>query len=291
MIKSPFLQELDTPVFKKNRLRFFVLDLESIHPTINGNKYFKLKYNIEQLKNSGKNKILTFGGAYSNHIYATAAAGKVFGLQTLGIIRGEELHGQSNPVLRAAQKMGMKLKFVTREDYRKRDDDGFLLQLKNEFDDYFILPEGGTNALAVKGCTEILSFIDEPFNWICCACGTGGTLAGIAKGLQKNQSIIGISAIKAESFFEKKIPELMGLPALPDNVKLKHDFHFGGYAKTNQELKTFSADFYTNYRIKIDPVYNSKLFFGVFKLAEEGFFSAGSAIVCINTGGNYSFET
>ena len=280
-------QELNDKFFKKNGIKFYVLNLEKIHPYINGNKYFKLKYNLEEFFLSEKNKILTFGGAYSNHIYATAAAGKEFGFETIGIIRGEELNYESNFILKSVREMGMRLKFVTRESYKVKQSEEFIGQLEKEFGDFYLLPEGGSNQLAVKGCREIPSLIDIDFDWICCACGTGGTLAGISLGLNKNQKALGIPVVKAENYFEEQIKRLLKLTDLPENIILNHNFHFGGYAKYSVDLKNFNNEFMKKHKMRIDKIYNTKLFYGVLKLIDDGYFANGSRIVCVNTGGNY----
>ena len=287
MLNPPEVQELHDIFFEKRKITFFVLNLEKIHPTINGNKYFKLKYNLEEFLRSDKKRILTFGGAFSNHILACAAAGKAYGFDTIGVIRGEELNSESNFMLKSALEYGMKLKFISREIYREKESEELIANLKMEFSDFYLLPEGGSNSLAVKGCAEIPALIDEEFDWICCACGTGGTIAGISMALKKNQKALGITVVNAKGYFEKQIMELLGTNKIPEKIELKHEFHFGGYAKNNAALETFRIDFMKKYQLKIDKIYNSKLFFGVFKLIEEGYFAEGSRIVCVNTGGNY----
>jgi 1-aminocyclopropane-1-carboxylate deaminase len=281
------LIKLDHPEFNNLGIYVSVLNLEHIGEKINGNKFFKLKYNLEQAIAEGKKKLLTFGGAYSNHIYATAAAGKEYNLQTIGIIRGDELNSNSNRILNAARNMGMEFKFVSRDEYRRKEEKNFIENLKNEFGNFYLLPEGGSNDLAVKGCAEIPGLVKEDFDWICCACGTGGTAAGIYRGLNQGQKVLGIPVLHASEYFETKIADLLSLDKLPENIILNHRFHFGGYAKSDETLRNFSENFSKDYGISLDPIYNSKMFYAIFKLISEGFFLNGEKVVCVNTGGNY----
>lgn len=284
-IREPRLQQLKDELFHQKNISVYALRLDEIHPEINGNKFFKLKYNIEEAGRQNKKCLLTFGGAYSNHIYAAAAAGKYFGLETIGIIRGNELHENSNEQLAATAKNGMRLKFVSRDDYRLRSDDSFIQKLKEEFGDFYLVPEGGSNLFAVKGAAEITSFIDTDFNFICCASGTGGTIAGISTSLLPHQKVLGITVVNAQNYFEKQIAALSNKESLPENILLNHNFHFGGYAKGNEELNEFRSKFIQKHQMKIDSVYNAKLFYAVYKLAEENFFESGDKIICLNTGG------
>jgi 1-aminocyclopropane-1-carboxylate deaminase len=212
-----------------------------LHPHISGNKFRKLKYNILEARQQGKTSLLTFGGAFSNHIAATAAAGKEYGFTTIGIIRGEELVNKigDNPTLAFAQSCGMVLKFVTRDEYRLKTDPQFVEELQEEFGDFYLVPEGGTNALAVKGCEEILTAEDEQFTHICCAVGTGGTLSGLINSAKPNQQVLGFPALKGEGLLDdicKFAPK--------GNWQLVNDYHFGGYGKVTQELIVFINDFF-----------------------------------------------
>jgi 1-aminocyclopropane-1-carboxylate deaminase len=283
-LKMPTLQKLEDKLFEEKQLNVYVLRLDVIHPFISGNKWYKLKYNVDEFLRSGKDGLVTFGGAYSNHIVATAAAGKEFGINTIGIIRGEELTPDSNPVLQFASACGMKLIFVSREDYR-------LLKASDEMvrekiaSDIFIVPEGGSNKFALKGCTEIVKEITIPFDYICAACGTGMTLAGIAKSIAENQKAIGISVLHGEDFLEKDISEWSG----SNNFQIIYDYHFGGYAKMNAALKTFCNTFYYQHQVRIEPVYTGKLFFGMYDLIRKDFFESGRTIVAVHSGGIFDF--
>ncbi|WP_369992685.1 1-aminocyclopropane-1-carboxylate deaminase/D-cysteine desulfhydrase [Winogradskyella sp.] len=258
-----------------------------IHPFISGNKYRKLKYNIEAAKSQKKSTLLTFGGAYSNHIAAVAYAGKIKGLQTIGIIRGEELESKvaTNPTLKLAQSCGMQLKFISREDYRNKAKPVFLEGLKSEFDDFYLLPEGGTNSLAVKGCEEILTEKDAQFDFICCSVGTGGTISGLINASKKHQKVLGFPALKGD-FLKQDVRKF----AKQDNWELIDDYHFGGYGKIKPELITFINNFKADYKIPLDPIYTGKMMYGIFDLLRKGFFPNDSKLLAIHTGGLQGIE-
>lgn len=258
-----------------------------IHPFISGNKYRKLKYNIEAAKSQKKSTLLTFGGAYSNHIAAVAYAGKINGLQTIGIIRGEELESKvsTNPTLKLAQSCGMQLKFISREDYRNKAKPVFLEGLKSEFDDFYLIPEGGTNPLAVKGCEEILTENDAKFDFICCSVGTGGTISGLINASKKHQKVLGFPALKGD-FLKQDIRKF----ATQENWELIDKYHFGGYGKIKLELITFINKFKKDFDIPLDPIYTGKMMYGVFDLLDKGFFPKDSKILAIHTGGLQGIE-
>ena len=260
---------------------------DQIHPDISGNKYRKLKYNLEEAKKLGCKTLLTFGGAFSNHISATAAAGEKFGFNTIGVIRGEELiHKiELNPTLEFAQHCGMHFKFVTRETYRKKTSRQFIEELTSEFGDFYLIPEGGTNTLAVKGCEDILTESDKDFDYICCAVGTGGTISGLINCSKPGQQILGFPALKG-SFLKEDIGKFVH----KTNWKLMTDYHFGGYAKINEALISFINEFKNVHGIPLDPIYTGKLMFGLFDLLQKGFFPKGSKILAIHTGGLQGIE-
>lgn len=255
---------------------------DRIHPFISGNKYRKLKYNLEEAKKLGINTILSFGGAFSNHIAAVAFAGKTFGFKTIGVIRGEELIDKidENSTLQYSRDCGMQFKFVSRHDYREKQTKPFLNHLIDEFGEFYTIPEGGTNNLAIKGCEEILTDNDNKFDFICCAVGTGGTISGLINSSRPNQKILGFPALKG-NFLSDNISKFVS----KNNWELITDYHFGGYAKVSTELIDFINQFNEEQKISLDPVYTGKLMFGVYKLIESGFFKKGSKIVAIHTGG------
>ncbi|MGB6268540.1 MAG: pyridoxal-phosphate dependent enzyme [Olleya sp.] len=258
-----------------------------IHPIISGNKYRKLKYNIAFAESNNYKTLLTFGGAFSNHIAATAEAGRVFGFKTIGVIRGEELQDKinENPTLKFAQSCGMIFKFVSRNQFKYKTTVSFLDKLKNEFGDFYPIPEGGTNPLAIQGCEEILNTTDLEFDFICSSVGTGATLAGLINCSKPSQQVLGFSALKGD-FLKEDISKF----ALQINWDLVTDYHFGGYAKINADLVTFINQFKERYKIALDPVYTGKMLYGIFDLTQQSYFKPNSKILAIHTGGLQGVE-
>ena len=253
-----------------------------IHPLVSGNKFRKLKYNLEMAKALDYDTLVTFGGAFSNHIAAVAAAGELYEFKTVGIIRGEELEGKvdDNPTLQFAKKSGMRLKFVSRATYRDKASNAFLMSLKNDFPSAYIIPEGGTNNLAVKGCEEILNEQDALFDVICCPIGTGGTISGLINSASPHQNILGFPALKGD-FLSSEISKF----AQQQNWELLSDYHFGGYAKINVELVTFLNRCYRDFGVKFDPVYTGKMMFGIMDLIAKDYFKPNTKLLAIHTGG------
>ncbi|WP_172915795.1 1-aminocyclopropane-1-carboxylate deaminase/D-cysteine desulfhydrase [Capnocytophaga canimorsus] len=256
---------------------------DKIHRFISGNKYRKLKYNLLEAQRQNKKTLLTFGGAFSNHISTTAYAGQISGYKTIGIIRGDELKDkiQENPTLSFAQKCGMQLHFISRAEYRLKNTSSFIKQIYNQFgEDIYLVPEGGTNAWAVKGCQEIITLEDAKYDVIACAVGTGGTLAGIINASFPHQNVIGFPALQGD-FLYNEIRKYVS----KTNWKLIYDYNFGGYAKVSDELVHFLNDFYLKTKIPLDPIYTGKMIFAIFALINKGFFKANSKILAIHTGG------
>ena len=253
-----------------------------IHPVVSGNKFRKLKYNLLQAKTENKKMLLTFGGAFSNHIAAVAFAARENGFESIGIIRGDELGNKiaQNATLQFAQECGMKFEFVSREAYRLKNESSFLERLKLKFGDFYLIPEGGTNELAVKGCEEILTDEDREFDYICCAAGTGGTISGIINSALPHQKVLGFPALKGD-FLQDEICIFVQ----NKNWKLINDYHFGGYGKVNEELIAFINDFYNTTQVPLDPVYTGKMVFGVIDMIQKNYFPAQSNILLIHTGG------
>ncbi|MBI2269978.1 MAG: 1-aminocyclopropane-1-carboxylate deaminase/D-cysteine desulfhydrase [Bacteroidetes bacterium] len=303
--EQPPIIKLNDPILNKQGAELFVCKLYLTHPTISGNKWFKLKYNLQEAKRLGLNTILTFGGAYSNHIHATAAACKEYGLKSIGIIRGE----RSNPLnstLTFAESCGMQLYFIDRGVYRNKNTDAFIEKLKTEFGAFYLVPEGGSNLLGVTGCVEIMGNVKaardegqrtiEDFNYVCCACGTGATLAGITLSLKPHQKALGFSVLKGGEFlkegvqlfideYNKNTPRLSGLIPSTSEYGIETNYHFGGYAKVTPQLFEFASNFEKQHNIPLDYVYTSKMFFGLFDLIKKGYFNKGSRIIAIHTGG------
>lgn len=284
LLNNPLIQELDDSLFEEKELKVFVLRLDLVHPFISGNKWYKLKYNLEEFQRQNKEFLVTFGGAYSNHLVATAAAGKEIGFKTIGIIRGEELNEDSNECLTYLSSSGMKLIFVTREDYRHLRENNLLISslLTTPYAKLYVLPEGGSNELAVKGCEEIVKDIAIDFDCICCACGTGTTLAGMVSVLKTHQQAIGISVLTGEVFLEDTVKKFSGSKK---NFQIIHNYHFGGYARSTEELEAFCKSFTERNNIPIEPVYTGKLFFGIYDLVRKDYFDKGKRVVVVHSGG------
>ena len=286
------LQQIKLDFLEEKNIQLYVLREDLINPTISGNKWRKLFYNLQEARHQGKNQLLTFGGAFSNHIAATAAAGKQFGFKTIGIIRGEE-HLPLNPTLQLAYENGMQFHYVDRTFYReKKYDVLFLETLKEQYGDFYLVPEGGSNAFAVKGCTEIIKNINIDYDIICCACGTGGTIAGIIASVDETKQVIGFPALKGGEFLKNDIQQLLADYQQQFSVEINHpnwslntDYHFGGYAKRTPELIDFVNDFYQNHSIPLDLIYTGKMLFGIYEMAKMSAFFNGKKIVAIHTGG------
>jgi 1-aminocyclopropane-1-carboxylate deaminase len=267
-------------------VKIFVKRLDIIHPIISGNKWFKQKYNLLRAEEDGYNTLLSFGGAYSNHIHALAASGKEFGFKTIGIIRGEE-HLPLNPTLQAVTDLGMHLFYVNRTDYRKKHLPEFAEWIYKKFGRVCLIPEGGTNVFALKGCSEIPSMIETDYDFICCASGTAGTVSGVIAGAGGNKNILGFSVLRGGAFLVNNarnlIHEFCGRDF--DNWSINLDYHFGGYAKINRELVLFIHQFNEINRVPLDPVYTGKMMYGVYDLARKGFFGKDKTIITLHTGG------
>ena len=253
-----------------------------IHPYVSGNKFRKLKYNLLQAKKEQYETLLTFGGAFSNHIAAVAFAGKEKGFKTIGIIRGEELGDKivENPTLSFAQECGMQLQFISRADYRFKNEASFLEHLEQQFGVFYLIPEGGTNALAIKGCQEIITPEDAEFDYICCSVGTGGTISGIINSVLPHQKALGFPALKGD-FLKEEIRNFVQ----NENWSLITEYHFGGYGRVNAVLIDFINQFYSQNKIPLDPIYTGKMVFGVIDLIKKNYFPANSKILLIHTGG------
>ncbi len=263
-------------------VELFIRREDLIHPFVSGNKFRKLKYNLREAKHQNKTVLLTFGGAFSNHIAATAYAGKENGFKTIGIIRGEELAAAdaTNPTLQFAADCGMELFFVSRREYRNKDKEEFLANLRQIHGDFYLIPEGGSNHLAVKGCEEILSENDFFYDYIATSVGTGGTISGLINAASSHQKVLGFTSLKG-AFLTKDICKF----ATNSNWHLFEEYHFGGYGKVTEELVHFLNWFYQHYQIPLDPIYTGKMVFGIFDLIQKGYFDKGSKIMLIHTGG------
>ncbi|MDI2130407.1 1-aminocyclopropane-1-carboxylate deaminase/D-cysteine desulfhydrase [Yinghuangia seranimata] len=284
-VPSP-LTELRDDRFAARGLRLWLKRDDLIHPELPGNKWRKLKYNLAAARAGGHGTLLTFGGAYSNHLRATAAAGALYGFATIGVVRGEELAGRPlNPSLAYCAERGMRLVFVDRTTYRRRTDPGLAAELSAAQGPFLLIPEGGSNPAAVRGCAELPAEIDVPHDVVAVACGTGGTLAGIAAGLGAGRRALGIAVLKG-GFLPAEVAALQrrtyGAPS--GNWHVADGFHHGGYARTSEELQAFLADFEHRHAVALDEVYVGKLLFALTTLAERGVFAPGTGIVAVKTG-------
>ena len=271
------------PLSFPNNIELFIKREDLLHPIISGNKFRKLKYNIQEAKRLGHSTLLTFGGAFSNHILAVAGAGAEFGFNTIGVIRGEELENNidANPTLSQAKDFGMQFHFISRDLYREKETQSFILQLQEKFGDFYLLPEGGTNFLAIKGCEEILTVEDKTFfTHVVCSTGTGGTFSGLVNSSTENQKLIGFSSLKG-AFLSDVIRNFV----TKSNWIINDDYHFGGYGKVNCELIQFINAFYKQTKIPLDPIYTGKMVYGVMDLIEKDFFPPNAKILMIHTGG------
>ena len=265
--------------FDEKKVKVYMRRLDLISNPVSGNKYFKLKKNIEYALKSKFKSIITFGGAYSNHIHATSIIAKQNNLKCIGFIRGEE-RLPLNPTLDDAVKNGMEIIYLSREEYRKINDKDYLNHLNTKYENSYIIPEGGTNLLAIQGTESIIN-PDDKYEYICCPIGTGGTISGIINSSNHNQKIIGFSAIKGV----KKLKDDIILNVNKNNWVINEDYCQGGYAKISKELINFIKDFYETKNIPLDCIYTGKMMMGVLDLIKKNKFSKGSNILIIHTGG------
>jgi 1-aminocyclopropane-1-carboxylate deaminase len=285
------LQPIPYPPAAEQGIRLLLWRDDLLNPDLPGNKARKLKYNLQQARAEGHTRLLTFGGAYSNHLAAVAAAGQLYGFDTIGLIRGEE-HTPLNPTLARCVADGMQLHYLDRTTYRRRAEPELLAELQQTYGPAYPLPEGGTNVLALRGVAELIGEVRQhtEFDYMAVAVGTGGTLAGLSLGLAEAKypaRAVGIAALKGGDFLRVEVDSLT-LAATGQtlgNYELHTDYHFGGYAKLPPALREFIQDFETRYGVLLDPIYTSKLLAGLFDLIDKCHFPAGSTVVAVHTGG------
>ena len=280
------LQQLDFPLLQQHQVSLWLKRDDLIHPQVSGNKWRKLKYNLQQAMVSGKQRLLTFGGAYSNHLHAFAAACQLLGLEGVAIVRGEA-PAEFGATLQFIQQCGVQLVFVSREEYRRRHDADYLHQLQQEFAPCEIIPEGGSNALALRGMAELIPELEqqlpEGFDVLATAVGSGGTLAGALQNMSAGQQALGVCVLKGAEYLQAHIQQLAG----PVNAdwQLSHDYHFGGYARFTEELLNFMREFRQHSGIALEPIYTGKLMYAVFDLVARQQILPGSRVVALHTGG------
>ena len=278
-IYSP-VHQIHNKLFDEKGLKVFIKRDDLIHPIISGNKWRKLKYLLKEARTQNKTHLVTFGGAYSNHLLATSAAAAKFGFKSSGFVRGEEVN---NDTLFLSRLHGMNLIFTDRESYRGKQA-LFHKYFANDNEAFFI-DEGGSSILGAKGCSELIDELNDSYNHIICACGTGTTAAGIINGITEHQlssQFHGVPVLKNGEFLRKDIDAFLKQPS---TYHLHTEYHFGGYGKVNDELIRFVKQFVTSTGILIEPIYTGKMLYALYDLAEKNYFSPGSRILAIHTGG------
>lgn len=282
MYKNIVTQTLRNPLHNAKGIGVDVLRLDKIHRDISGNKWFKLKYFIEEAIAINKTGIVTFGGAYSNHLVATAAACRENRLQATGIIRGEEA-GQENASVKQMKDAGMELRFISRDEYRCKEQviENFLA----DNPDYYYVPEGGRGSAGIKGAGEILQHAERQYSHIIVPVGTGTTFAGLINASSAGQQVMGISALKIADRQTNELTAFIDSAASKQNWCIQYDYHFGGYARKTNDLVAFMNKLYKEENIPTDFVYTAKMFFGVYDLESKDYFPPGSSLLLIHTGG------
>jgi 1-aminocyclopropane-1-carboxylate deaminase len=280
--KPSILTKIDDPLLDQYQIKLWIKRDDLLHPIISGNKWRKLKYTLDHALSEGADTLISMGGAYSNHLHALAYVGKALGLKTIGLVRGEQPETLT-PTLSDLQNWGMVLKFVSRFDYR------LLRQYKGCYDlpglkpRQYWLPEGGAQALALKGVAELVNEIDVAYDILCVPCGTGATLAGIIDMVPDQVSVMGFPALKNAEFLQTDVESLLPRPC--SNWQINMDYHFGGFAKTSAELMTFMADFEFKTGIPLEPVYTGKMIYAIYNLITKHTFKPGQRIIAVHTGG------
>ena len=284
LASEPIIQQIDHGV-DNSAVELFIKREDLIHPIISGNKWRKLKYNMQAARESGHDRVLTFGGAYSNHIHATAGAARQYGFKSIGIIRGEE-HLPLNPTLKEATDMGMELYYMDRSTYREKHSENVIADLHDLFGEFYLIPEGGTNALAIRGAAEIVKGIESMYDYVVCACGTAGTVSGIITGLGGKAETIGIAVLKGD-FLAAEVNYWLNETQHTNltNWRIINNYHFGGYARFDSKLIEFINAFKLENHVPLDPVYTGKMMFAVTDLIRKFYFPQGSRVLAIHTGG------
>ena len=283
-IKNIRFDELENPVLEKKNIKLQLARLDKIHPVVSGNKLFKLHYFIDEAMQSNHKTMVSFGGAYSNHLVAIAFAGKESGLKSIGIVRGEEPKNLSHTLQQCLQ-YGMQLQFITRNEYKNTGQPDFINNLKLKYGDFTLVPEGGYHPLGAAGASLIIDLLkDKNATHICTATGTATTLAGLLLKAQHSQQVITVPVIKNMNDIEERLFYLINKKK-HNNLQIFDGYHFGGYAKKTEELINFMNVFYTNYGVPTDFVYTAKMMYAILDKINNNFFPAGSSIVCLHTGG------
>jgi 1-aminocyclopropane-1-carboxylate deaminase len=276
------LIKINDSFLENHQVSLWIKRDDLLHPVISGNKWRKLKYNLNEALSLNKDTIISMGGAYSNHLHALAFAGKSIGLKTVGIIRGDR-PSVLTPTLQDMEDWGMTLRFISRSEFReyryyKSQDDLPEIQANQ-----YWLPEGGANKLALKGIGELVGEINTPYDTLCVACGTGATLTGLINSVSGQVSVLGFAALKNAHFLKSDVQSLLSKEC--NNWEIIHDYHFGGFAKQTTNLTVFMQEFEQKTLIPLDPVYTGKMLFGLYDLIANGYFKPGQRIIAVHTGG------
>lgn len=284
-ISKAVIEEIHDELFVEKQVSVSVLRLDKIHPVVSGNKLFKLHYFLEEAVAGSHKTIVTFGGAYSNHLAATAHACKILQLKCIGMVRGEK-PARLSATLQQCIQDGMQIHFISRLEYAKKADDRFIKTLRSAFKDCIIIPEGGYHPLGARGAALIMNLVkDTGYTHICTATGTETTLAGILMASKPGQKIIGFRVLKGMADNKSAIMQLTGKAGRLENLVIFNNYHFGGYAKKTAGLISFMNQCWLKYRLPLDFVYTAKMFFGVIDAVKSDTFTKGSKILCIHTGG------
>ncbi len=295
---NPPLEEVNFSDFSKHNVHFSFLRLDKIHSELGGNKYYKLKRNIKHILNLGRPTVVSFGGAYSNHLRALAAAGKIYSFRTIGFVRGEIVR-PLNPILKFCEESGMELQEITRENYRQKSSKNFTTKLRSELGEFYLLPEGGSNLRALRGCAEISHLIPAETDFgsrcITLACGTGLTLAGVVIGASQFErtQAIGFSVLKAPRYLSREVGGYLNSTQIGFDRnahipwRVEDEYHCGGYAKKTPELLEFVERFTQETRVPIEPTYTGKMLYGLSQLMDQGVVKSNTQVIAIHTGGIY----
>lgn len=282
------LEKVDCKAFRERGINFYIKREDTVDPYCSGNKFYKLYHHIEIARQQGVGCLLSFGGAFSNHIHALAAAGQRCNLKTIGVIRGEQ-GPRPSPTLQDAARWGMTLHYLSRQQYRNKEAPELIAALKEQYGSFYLIPEGGSGVAGALGCRAMGESIRQQLpqaDWVCTPCGTGATLAGIAASLPRSMKAVGFSVLKGAGDMNRRISSLLRTLHNPcADWRLYDDFHCGGYARFPADLRTFMSSFEDESGITLDPVYTAKMMWGLFKLMDGDLIPEGTTIVAIHTGG------
>ncbi len=292
-LAPPIIQALDLPDFKKHQVSVYLLRLDQIHPHVSGNKWYKLKYNLVQAVLNGASTLITFGGAWSNHLHAFSCMGRMLGMRTVAVLRGNEWQSQTNPMIEDLKAWGTEIHCISRQEYQCRNDSSYQQQWQHKYPGSYVIPEGGDNFWGVLGVSSLFSDLQQAdqavvrqMHSVAVACGTGNTLVGVRLALSAKQKVIGISALKGE-WYSDMIAQRMAAfwPLSLTNWQVFTQYHGGGFGKLSTGIKSYMQEFESASGVLLDPVYTAKLAYGIKQKINEGYFPPGHRLLLIHTGG------